>query len=232
MQGTIRKRLQSILACIFALRIFDNGKKMAPTSKISRKQEEKPRKPKNVAKCLGFTVWKDVAGPRFFCGEHNIGKIISTTCSSSFLRVSNDCGSTNTCKAYARELFIPVSNSMYSMNLADWFVSLVFTYCATEDITSGASYNALTSMRPPSVLHNILLDHNAREWTEQDDLDVFNVPSTRDSSAAYNPTDDSYMSGSDNSIQVDECEAEGSWTTLRSRLITHYKYAKCHDLLR
>ncbi len=25
-------------------------------------------------------------------------------------------------------------------------ISLAFTYCATEDITSGASYNALTSM--------------------------------------------------------------------------------------
>ncbi len=104
-----------------------------------------------------------------------------------------------------------------------------------EDITSGASYNALTSMRLPSVLHNILFDHDAREWAEQDDLDVFNVPSTRDSNAAYNPTDYRYMSGisgSDNSIPVEECEAEGSWTILRSLLITHYKYAKCHDLLR
>jgi hypothetical protein len=137
---------------------------------------------------LGFTVWKDVAGHLFFCGEHNIGKIIMTTCSSSFLRVSNDCGSTNTCKACARELFIPVSNSMYSMNLADSFVSLAFSYCATEDITSGVSYNSLTSMLQSSVLHNILLDHDARKWTEQDDLDAFKVPSTRDSSAAYNPT--------------------------------------------
>ena len=82
------------------------------------------------------------------------------------------------------------------------------------------------------VLHNILLDHDAREWTEQDDLDEFNVPTTRDSSAGCNPTDYSYMSGSDNNIPVDECEAEGSWTTLRSLLITHYKYAKCHNLLR
>ena len=32
------------------------------------------------------------------------------------------------------------------------------------------------------VLHNILLGHDAREWTEQDDLDGFNVPTTRDSS--------------------------------------------------
>ncbi len=39
------------------------------------------------------------------------------------------------------------------------------------------------------VLHNILLDHNAREWTEEDDLDELNLPSTRDSSAGYNPTD-------------------------------------------
>ncbi len=52
---------------------------------------------------------------------------------------------------------------MYSMNLADWFVSLAFTYCETDDITSGESYNALTSMRPPSVLHNIFLDHDADE---------------------------------------------------------------------
>jgi hypothetical protein len=29
--STIRKRLQSILSCIFALRIFDKGKKMAST---------------------------------------------------------------------------------------------------------------------------------------------------------------------------------------------------------
>jgi hypothetical protein len=64
------------------------------------------------------------------------------------------------------------------------------------------------------VLHNILLDHDAREWTEQDDLDVFNLPSARDSSAAYNPTDYSYMNGSDNNIPVDECEAEGSWGRL------------------
>ena len=82
------------------------------------------------------------------------------------------------------------------------------------------------------VLHNILLDHDAREWTGQDDLDEFNVPtSSRDSCASYNPTDFSCMSGSDNNIPADECEAETTWLSLRSYLITHYKYAKCHNLL-
>ena len=57
MLSTIRKRLQSILACICALRILDNGKKMAPTSKTSRKKEERPRKPKKVA-----NVWDSPFG--------------------------------------------------------------------------------------------------------------------------------------------------------------------------
>jgi hypothetical protein len=79
------------------------------------------------------------------------------------------------------------------------------------------------------VLHNILLDHNAREWTEQDDLDEFNVPTTsRDSFACYNPTDYSFISGSYYNIPADECEEESTWTFLRP----HYKYAKCHHLLR
>jgi hypothetical protein len=142
MQGMIHKRLQSILACIFALRIFENGKKISPTSKISREQEEKPRKPKKVANVWDSPFGKMWLDPASSVESTTSGKLFRLSCSSSFLHVSNDCGSTNTCKAYAREHFIPVSNSIFSMNLADWFVSLAFTYCATEDITSGASYNA------------------------------------------------------------------------------------------
>ena len=67
------------------------------------------------------------------------------------------------------------------------------------------------------VLHNILLDHDARELTNQDDLDEFNVQTTsRDSFEPYNPNDYSFMSGSDNNIPADECEAESTWTFLRS----------------
>ncbi len=82
------------------------------------------------------------------------------------------------------------------------------------------------------VLHNILLDRDAKEWTDQDDMVEFNVPTTRDSVAACNPTDCSYMSGSDDNIPADECDTESTWADLRSHLITHYKYAKCHRLLR
>ena len=57
MLSTIRKRLQSILACIFALRIFDKGKKIASTSKIRRKKEEQPRKPKKLV-----NVWESPFG--------------------------------------------------------------------------------------------------------------------------------------------------------------------------
>ena len=58
MLSTIRKRLQSILACIFALRIFDNGKKIASASKIRRKKEEQPRKPKKLV----INVWESPFG--------------------------------------------------------------------------------------------------------------------------------------------------------------------------
>jgi hypothetical protein len=44
--STIRQHLQSILSCIFSLRIFDKGKIMASTSKIRGKEEEEPRKTK------------------------------------------------------------------------------------------------------------------------------------------------------------------------------------------
>ncbi len=85
------------------------------------------------------------------------------------------------------------------------------------------------------VLHYILLDHDALEWADQDDLDEFNVPTTsRDSfaSESYNPTDHRFMSGSDNNIPTDECETESAWTFLCSHIITHYNYAKYHHLLR
>jgi hypothetical protein len=75
MQGTIRKRLQSILACIFALRIFDNGKKMAPTSKITRKQEEKPRKPKKVVNVWDSTFGKMLLDPDSSVESTTSGKL-------------------------------------------------------------------------------------------------------------------------------------------------------------
>jgi hypothetical protein len=68
--SAIRKRLQSILACIFALRIFDKGGKMACTSKSRRKKEEQPRNLKNIVNVWESPFWKDVAGPRFILGEH------------------------------------------------------------------------------------------------------------------------------------------------------------------
>jgi hypothetical protein len=57
MLRTIRKRLQSIMACIFALRKLDKGKQMASTSKIRRKKEEKPRNPKKLV-----NVWESPFG--------------------------------------------------------------------------------------------------------------------------------------------------------------------------
>jgi hypothetical protein len=83
------------------------------------------------------------------------------------------------------------------------------------------------------VLHNILLDHDAWEWTVRDDTDDVGLPSG-DNGVAGRPdvTDFSYMSGPDNNIPVEECESEGSWLTLRAALITHFKYAKLNGLLR
>lgn len=83
------------------------------------------------------------------------------------------------------------------------------------------------------VLHNILLDHDDCEWTVRDDTDDVGLPSG-DNGVAGRPdvTDFSYMSGPDNNIPVEECESEGSWSTLRAALITHFKYAKLNGLLR
>jgi hypothetical protein len=49
----LSKSLQSILACIFALRKLYKGGKMASTSKIHRKKDEQPRKPKKLV-----NVWE------------------------------------------------------------------------------------------------------------------------------------------------------------------------------
>jgi hypothetical protein len=83
-------------------------------------------------------------------------------------------------------------------------------------------------------LHNILLDHNAREWTAEDDLEDFNLPTSQNSIADYcDPTDFSYMSGLENNIPDDERESKNMpvWAALRSILITNYKYAKRNHLL-
>ena len=83
------------------------------------------------------------------------------------------------------------------------------------------------------VLHNILLDHDAREWTVQDDKEDVNLPTAHNSMAgSSDPTDFSYMGGLENNIPAEECESESTWSTLRSYLITHYKYAKHNNLLR
>ena len=83
------------------------------------------------------------------------------------------------------------------------------------------------------VLHNILLEHDAWEWTVQDDTDDVELPSFGKGVAGHSDvTDFSYMSGPDNNIPVEECETEGSWSTLRALLITHYKYAKLNNLIR
>ena len=88
--SAIRKRLQSILACIFALRILDNGKKMACTSKSRRKKEEQPRNLKNIVNVWESPSWKDVAGPRFILGQHCSREINQLACPCSFLSVSGD----------------------------------------------------------------------------------------------------------------------------------------------
>jgi hypothetical protein len=59
----IRKRLQSILACIFALRILDKGKKMASTSKSRRKKEEQPRNLKNIVNVGNLLLGKMLLDP-------------------------------------------------------------------------------------------------------------------------------------------------------------------------
>jgi hypothetical protein len=61
--SAIRKRLQSILACIFALRILDNGKKMACTSKSRRKKEEQPRNLKNIVNVGNLLLGKMLLDP-------------------------------------------------------------------------------------------------------------------------------------------------------------------------
>ena len=88
--SAIRKRLQSILACIFALRILDNGKKMACTSKSRRKKEEQPRNLKNIVNVWESPSWKDVSGPRFILGEHCSREINQIACPCSFLSFSGD----------------------------------------------------------------------------------------------------------------------------------------------
>ena len=62
MLGTIRKRLQSNLACIFALRIFDKGEN---GRYIEDPQEEgrTAKKTQENCQCLRISIWKDVAGP-------------------------------------------------------------------------------------------------------------------------------------------------------------------------
>ena len=104
-------------------------------------------------------------------------------------------------------------------------LKLPMLYWAREDVDN--------TMFACCVLHIILLDHDAWEWTVRDDTDEVGLPSG-DNGVAGRPdiTDFSYMSGSDNNIPVDECETEGSWSTLRAHLITHYKYAKLNHRIR
>ena len=75
MRRPIRKRLQSILACIFALRIVDNGKKMASTSKISRKKEEQPRKLKKIANVWDSPFGKMLLDPDSSVESTPLGKL-------------------------------------------------------------------------------------------------------------------------------------------------------------
>ncbi len=46
-----------------------------------------------------------------------------------------------------------------------------------------------------------------------------------------NVMDSSFQLYVDNNIREDESEAESTWVTLRTSLITHYKYAKLQGLL-
>ncbi len=69
MLSTIRKSLQIILACIFALRTWE-GKKMASTSKIRRMKEEQPRNLKNIVNVWESPLWKKFDGPRYILRKH------------------------------------------------------------------------------------------------------------------------------------------------------------------
>ena len=79
MLSKIRKRLQSSLACIFALRIFDKGGKMAAAQRSAgrrKNSQDSPRKPKK-----NVNVWESPFGKMMvILGEHCSRKIISIAC--------------------------------------------------------------------------------------------------------------------------------------------------------
>ncbi len=82
-------------------------------------------------------------------------------------------------------------------------------YMAKEDIDD--------IMFTSCVLHNILLDHDARECTIVDDLEEVSLPAAKYSLAGRsNVTDFRYMSGPNNNIREDESEAERTIMTCQT----------------
>jgi hypothetical protein len=73
MLSTIRKCLQRIRACIFALRIFDE-EKMWPILNNPQEEGRRAKKTQENCQCLGVSFWKDVAGdvagPCIILGKH------------------------------------------------------------------------------------------------------------------------------------------------------------------
>jgi hypothetical protein len=175
MLRTIRKRLKSILACIFALRKLDKGEKMASTSKIRRKKDERPRKPKKLV-----NVW-----------ESPFGKMLRDP----------DSSLESTAPGKFR-LRVRVPFSVYQM-----IVDKFRTIPEWEIYKDSSSKRGRPHPLELKVMASLYILGRAATYI-------------------------SYMSEPDNNIPVEECETEGSWSTLRALLITHYKYAKLNNLIR
>ena len=75
MLSAIRKRLQSILACLFVLKTFDNRPKQALPSKIGRKKEEVPRKAKRIVNVCDSAFGKILLEPDSSLESTTAGKL-------------------------------------------------------------------------------------------------------------------------------------------------------------
>ncbi len=110
-------------------------------------------------------------------------------------------------------------------------VSITASQAGENRQTNGSEHTIVSSIL--TDLHNILLDHNASEWTIVEDLEEVSLPAAKYSLAgSSNVTNFSYMSGPDNNIRKDKSEAESMLMILGASLIIPYKYAKLHGLLR
>ena len=235
MLSAIRKRLQSILACLFVLKTFDNRPKQALPSKIGRKKEEVPRKAKRIVNVWDSPFGKMMLDPDSSLESTTAGKLFRLRVRVPFsvfqmiverfrtIPEWNIRKDSDTKRGKPLPLELKVMSSLYILGRAATLSVTVMWTCGHVD----------NIMFTCCVLHNILLDHDAREWTVQDDKEDVNLPTAHNSMAgSSDPTDFSYMGGLENNIPAEECESESTWSTLRSYLITHYKYAKHNNLLR